>query len=105
MRPYPHYILATLFLLLTFSTNVLSIEIARYQEYSWIDAFDRSPSPARHVETNALGGGAMQVPVNGNTKGWWARWLAVGGEGDVVVHVSYTRPVGIWLTISCQRRI
>jgi hypothetical protein len=30
----------------------------------------------------------MQVPMNGNSKGWWARWLAVGGEGDVTVHVS-----------------
>jgi hypothetical protein len=89
MRPYLNYLLPTLLLLFTLSPNVLSIEIARYQEYSWVDAFDRSPSLSSHVETNALGGGAMQVPVNGNTKGWWARWLAVGGEGDVVVHVSY----------------
>jgi len=50
-----------------------------------VEAFDRSHD---EVKRTALGGGAMQVPMNGNSKGWWARWLAVGGEGDVTVHVS-----------------
>jgi hypothetical protein len=75
---------------LVFLLSVLprAISITQYPEYSWVEAFDRSGDHDDGYKTAALGGGAMPVPMNGNTKGWWARWLAVGGEGDVIVHVS-----------------
>jgi hypothetical protein len=80
-----------LIFLFSLSTSVISVEIARFTEYGWVEAFDRTPSQNGQIGETALGGGAMQVPMNGNSKGWWARWLAVGGEGDVTVHVS--RPI------------
>jgi hypothetical protein len=81
-----------LIFLFSLSTSVISVEIARFTEYGWVEAFDKTPSQNGQIEEMALGGGAMQVPMNGNSKGWWARWLAVGGEGDVTVHVSRSRP-------------
>jgi hypothetical protein len=85
MWPLSHNPIWAFFVLLSLSTSVISVEIARFSEYGWVEAFDRSLD---QVDGTALGGGAMQVPMNGNSKGWWARWLAVGGEGDVTVHVS-----------------
>ena len=85
MRPNLKTPLHALVILFSLFTSVLAVEIARFTEYGWVEAFDRSHD---EVKRTALGGGAMQVPMNGNSKGWWARWLAVGGEGDVTVHVS-----------------
>lgn len=85
MWPHRSNPFCALLILLSLTSSVISIEIARFTEYGWVEAFDRSST---QVEGTALGGGAMQVPMNGNSKGWWARWLAVGGEGDVTVHVS-----------------
>ena len=96
---YRNPLLAFIFLF-SLSTSVVSLDIARFTEYGWVEAFDRT-SP--QVEGKALGGGAMQVPMNGNSKGWWARWLAVGGEGDVTVHVSKIYNTSkMTLTSSCQ---
>jgi hypothetical protein len=88
MWSYNRNPLWALIFLFSLSTSVVSIEIARFTEYGWVEAFDRTTTQNGQVEEMALGGGAMQVPMNGNSKGWWARWLAVGGEGDVTVHVS-----------------
>lgn len=30
----------------------------------------------------------INVPGGGSARGWLGRWLAVGGEGEVTVHVS-----------------
>jgi hypothetical protein len=81
MWPSPSILVIALSLL----SGTISIEIARFGEYSWIEAFDKT---SHDVESKALGVGAMPMPMNGGSKGWWARWLAVGGEGDVTVHAS-----------------
>jgi hypothetical protein len=88
---WPQNPICTLVILLSIFPRAISL---RYPEYSWVEGFDRSDSHGYDAE--ALGGGAMPVPMSGTTKGWWARWLAVGGEGDVTVHVS-TR----LLTVCC----
>ena len=33
--------------------------------------------------------GDINVPGKGTARGWLGRWLSVGGEGEVTVHVSW----------------
>ena len=72
-------------LLVIFSITLPSaLSIPTTESFGRLWSFDGT---AFGVETP----GDINVPGKGNARGWLGRWLSVGGEGEVTVHVSSVR--------------